>query len=163
MPPTDPHLPPRYREPRLLARGGMADVYQATDEELSRDVAVKVLAARYAEDESLRRRFSHEALTAARLSGNLGGLVTDVAGKPQMGAAVVLFNRQARPIQRELQLVAWGRRLQQHVGGLLARDRLQVHKDFSLAARLLAHNMDPVRLGIPQRPTGHRHRARDRR
>jgi len=70
MPPTDPHLPPRYREPRLLARGGMADVYQATDEELSRDVAVKVLAARYAEDESLRRRFSHEALTAARLSGN---------------------------------------------------------------------------------------------
>jgi tRNA A-37 threonylcarbamoyl transferase component Bud32 len=70
MPPTDPHLPPRYREPRLLARGGMADVYQATDDELGRDVAVKVLAARYAEDESLRRRFSREALAAARLSGN---------------------------------------------------------------------------------------------
>lgn len=42
------------------------------------------------------------AVTSARLSGNLGGLVTDVAGKPQMGAAVVLFNRQARPIQRAL-------------------------------------------------------------
>jgi serine/threonine-protein kinase len=70
MPPTDTHLPPRYRKPRLLARGGMADVYQATDEELGREVAVKVLAARYAEDESLRRRFSREALAAARLSGN---------------------------------------------------------------------------------------------
>jgi eukaryotic-like serine/threonine-protein kinase len=70
MPPTDTHLPPRYRAPRLLARGGMADVYQATDEELGREVAVKVLAARYAEDQSLRRRFSREALAAARLSGN---------------------------------------------------------------------------------------------
>jgi serine/threonine-protein kinase len=70
MPPTDTQLPERYREPQLLARGGMADVYRATDDELGRPVAVKVLAARYANDESLRRRFSREALAAARLSGN---------------------------------------------------------------------------------------------
>jgi len=70
MPPTNTHLPPRYREPELLARGGMAEVYRATDEELGRDVAVKVLSDRYAQDESLRRRFSREALAAARLSGD---------------------------------------------------------------------------------------------
>ena len=70
MPPTDTHLPARYREPELLARGGMAEVYRATDEELDRDVAVKVLSDRFAQDESLRRRFSREALAAARLSGN---------------------------------------------------------------------------------------------
>jgi tRNA A-37 threonylcarbamoyl transferase component Bud32 len=70
MPPEDTHLPARYREPELLARGGMADVYRATDEELGRAVAVKVLSDRYAEDESLRRRFSREALAAARLSGD---------------------------------------------------------------------------------------------
>ena len=52
--------------------------------------------------------------------------------------------------------------MQQHVRGLLARDRLQVHEDFSLAARLLANDMDPVGFGIPQRPTSHRYRARDR-
>jgi serine/threonine-protein kinase len=48
----------------------MAEVYRATDEELGRDVAVKVLSDRYAQDESLRRRFSREALAAARLSGD---------------------------------------------------------------------------------------------
>jgi eukaryotic-like serine/threonine-protein kinase len=70
MPPAETQLPSRYRDPQLLARGGMADVYRATDAELRRDVAVKVLAARYADDASLRRRFSREALAAARLSGN---------------------------------------------------------------------------------------------
>jgi len=67
---TDTILPPRYRDARLLARGGMGDVYRAVDGELAREVAVKVLAERYAADESLRRRFSHEALAAARLSAN---------------------------------------------------------------------------------------------
>jgi hypothetical protein len=35
-----------------------------------------------------------------RFSGELSGLVTDVAGKPQPGAAVLLFNRQDRLLQR---------------------------------------------------------------
>jgi len=35
-----------------------------------------------------------------RFSGELGGLVTDVAGKPQTGAVVLLFNRQERLLQR---------------------------------------------------------------
>ena len=68
---SDPHsLPPRYRDPRHLARGGMGDVYRATDEQLGRAVAIKVLADRYADDESIRERFKREALAAARLSGS---------------------------------------------------------------------------------------------
>ncbi len=35
-----------------------------------------------------------------RFSGELGGLVTDVAGKPQPGAVVLLFNKQDRLLQR---------------------------------------------------------------
>jgi eukaryotic-like serine/threonine-protein kinase len=63
-------LPDRYRDPELLARGGMGDVYRALDESLRRDVAVKVLADRFAADEDSRTRFSREALAAARLSGH---------------------------------------------------------------------------------------------
>jgi serine/threonine protein kinase len=62
-------LPDRYRSPRLIARGGMGEIYRATDSELGRDVAVKMLAPHQAEDEDLRARFLREGLAAARLSG----------------------------------------------------------------------------------------------
>jgi predicted Ser/Thr protein kinase len=67
---TDTLLPPRYDDVRPLARGGMGEIYRARDRELGRDVAVKVLSARYAQDDSLRGRFRREALAAARLSSN---------------------------------------------------------------------------------------------
>ncbi len=47
----------------------MGEIYRATDEALGRDVAVKILAERYAQDKPLRARFTREALAAARLSG----------------------------------------------------------------------------------------------
>lgn len=65
--PTD-ILPPRYRDPQLIGRGGMGEIYRAGDETLGRRVAIKILADRYAQDESVRRRFKREALSAARLS-----------------------------------------------------------------------------------------------
>ena len=62
-------LPARYRNPEQIGRGGMGDIYRATDAVLGRDVAVKILAERYAQDSSVRERFTREALAAARLSG----------------------------------------------------------------------------------------------
>ena len=47
----------------------MGEIYRATDSELGRDVAIKVLSIRFADDESFRARFEREALAAARLSG----------------------------------------------------------------------------------------------
>ena len=62
-------LPPRYRAPEQIGRGGMGDIYRATDSVLGRVVAIKILADRYVQDESIRERFTREALSAARLSG----------------------------------------------------------------------------------------------
>jgi serine/threonine protein kinase len=61
-------LPTRYRVVRHIANGGMASVWLAEDEVLGRLVAVKVLAAGYAEDERANRRFVREARAGARLS-----------------------------------------------------------------------------------------------
>src|SRR5712691_12965939 len=47
----------------------MGDIYRATDSVLGRVVAIKILADRYAQDESVRERFTREELSAARLSG----------------------------------------------------------------------------------------------
>ena len=57
----------RYVLGHLLARGGMADVWQATDNVLNRQVAVKILHAHLAADTTFVDRFRTEALAAARL------------------------------------------------------------------------------------------------
>jgi eukaryotic-like serine/threonine-protein kinase len=62
-------LPPRYTNVEHIARGGMGDVFRATDTTLGRTVAVKVLSERYADDADIKRRFKNEALAAARVSG----------------------------------------------------------------------------------------------
>ena len=58
----------RYRLKRLIAKGGMAEVWEAVDEILGRPVAVKILHPHLAADESFRERFRREAIAAARLA-----------------------------------------------------------------------------------------------
>jgi serine/threonine-protein kinase len=63
-------LPERYEPLRRVARGGMGSVWCALDHTLDRQVAIKVLAERYAHDKLAGRRFTREARAAARLSGH---------------------------------------------------------------------------------------------
>ncbi|MEZ5177419.1 MAG: protein kinase [Acidimicrobiales bacterium] len=58
----------RYRLNAPIASGGMAQVWEATDDVLARRVAVKVLHPHLARDESFVRRFRAEAIAAARLA-----------------------------------------------------------------------------------------------
>jgi len=57
----------RYELGERLGHGGMATVYLATDRELGRSVAVKILADNLAGDDDLRKRFKREARLAAKL------------------------------------------------------------------------------------------------
>ena len=58
----------RYDVVRPLGWGGMAEVYLTVDRQLGREVAVKVIRERFAEDERFVMRFRREARAAASLS-----------------------------------------------------------------------------------------------
>ncbi|HEX6654209.1 MAG TPA: Stk1 family PASTA domain-containing Ser/Thr kinase [Thermoleophilaceae bacterium] len=58
----------RYRVVRRIGSGGMADVYCAEDTHLGRQVALKVLHRRFAQDQEFVERFRREAKSAAGLN-----------------------------------------------------------------------------------------------
>jgi eukaryotic-like serine/threonine-protein kinase len=58
----------RYRLRHQIAKGGMAEVWEAGDDVLGRSVAVKVLLPELAADPSFIERFRREAIAAARLA-----------------------------------------------------------------------------------------------
>lgn len=58
----------RYRLQRLIATGGMGQVWEAVDSRLGRRVAVKVLKAEYSTDPEFVERFRAEARTVAMLN-----------------------------------------------------------------------------------------------
>lgn len=63
-----------YRIIERIGVGGMGEVYRAHDEQLDRDVALKVLPAGTLSDDTARKRFHKEALTLAKL--NLPNIAT---------------------------------------------------------------------------------------
>ena len=57
-----------YQITNPLGKGGMGVVYQARDERIGRDVAIKVLPMEYAADKDRLRRFEQEARAAGQLN-----------------------------------------------------------------------------------------------
>lgn len=82
----------RYRLEQPVARGGMAEVWEAHDTNLDRRVAVKMLHAHLADDAGFVSRFRREALAIARLSHTNVVAVFDTgvdhipAGRPGAGS-----------------------------------------------------------------------------
>ncbi len=58
----------RFQIDDLLGEGGMGRVYKATDRELGRVIAIKVLLSELTNDAQVIQRFKHELLLASRIS-----------------------------------------------------------------------------------------------
>ena len=67
MPDATVLLGGRYRLDRLIASGGVAEVWEGTDEVLARPVAIKILQPHLASQPGVAERFRREAIAAARL------------------------------------------------------------------------------------------------
>ncbi len=99
----------RYRIIDLIATGGMARVYQAMDEVLSRPVAVKVLHEHLLVDDAFVERFHHEAIAAARLSHpsivSIFDTVSEPAGEDPPCEAIVMELVHGTTLRRRLDAV----------------------------------------------------------
>ncbi len=125
----------RYRLVAPIARGGMAEVWEAHDEVLSRPVAVKILQSHLAVDGVFLERFRREAVTAARLA-HPGIVSTFDTGADAGTAFIVMELVRGRNLRQWLdsfgrmepwQAVAVGRQVADalsyaHQAGLVHRD-----------------------------------------
>lgn len=80
----------RYRLDSPIASGGMADVWRATDIQLRREVAVKLLRASVADDATVAERFRREARALAKLQHPNIVPVFDCVEEPDGQVALVM-------------------------------------------------------------------------
>ena len=89
----------RYRLDRLIGKGGMGAVYEASDLKLDRTVAVKIMLSRAFGQPGALRRFRREARTAARLSHPNIVAVHDVGSLEGEGAYIVMERVQGHTLR----------------------------------------------------------------
>lgn len=133
----------RYRLVERLGAGGMATVYRARDEQLERDVAVKVIGERHARDPLFVRRFRSEAQLGARLAHPNIVAVLDAGARPRdfivtelvrgLDAATLLHRRGRRAPGETVDIVV---QVCDALAHAHARD--VIHLDVSLSNVLIA-------------------------
>ena len=135
----------QYRVVRHLGAGGMADVYEAEHEGLSKRVALKVLRPELASKADVRRRFLHEGTIASRIrhpnvvdvtdvgtSGNLVFLVMELLSGDSLQTLMEAHQRLPIPSVVDLMLPILAALGEAHERGVIHRD---VKPDNILLAR----------------------------
>jgi serine/threonine-protein kinase len=135
----------RYRLLGSIGHGGMAEVQRAYDEQLDREVAVKILHARYTDDRSFLLRFRREAQSAASLNHpNIVGVYDagDAEGRPFIVMELVR-GRSLRDLTRSERITA-GRSLEIVGDAALALDYAHehglIHRDIKPGNILISHD-----------------------
>jgi serine/threonine-protein kinase len=75
----------RFDIQRSLGAGGMGEIFEAYDTDLQRTVAIKVLASKFVENETMKQRFLREARMASQLNhANIATIyeIGEAAGNP---------------------------------------------------------------------------------
>lgn len=94
----------KYRLNSLISRGGMGAVYQATQLELARPVAIKILLPKFLSDKSAPKRLQREALASARLDHPNVVTVYDYGTLPNGVGYLVMKLLKGHLLSRELYL-----------------------------------------------------------
>ncbi len=82
----------RYRLERLLGQGGMGMVFLASDEQLGRDVAIKIIRPERFDDPGVKMRFEREARATARVQ-HRGVISIFDTGQLDDGSAFIVMER----------------------------------------------------------------------
>ena len=134
----------RYRLKRRLGRGGMAEVYLATDERIQRDVAVKIVNSSQVE---FAERFSREAQAMGNLHHDHLLPAYDVGSQEPWHYLVMPYIERGtlgdflKSRQEPLDLAYAGELLQQIASGLqYAHQRGLIHRDIKPSNILLRDN-----------------------
>jgi eukaryotic-like serine/threonine-protein kinase len=165
--PVERTIENRYRLEKLLGKGGMGAVYEATDTRINRSVAVKILSGAMFGNRDALRRFEREALTAGRLQHSNIVTVFDYGVLSTEGAFLVmeLFRGESlrQILDREGQLdaetiVAWFGQILDgveaaHKQGVIHRDltpnNILVSRSENDTARLCILDFGLARLNDP--------------
>jgi eukaryotic-like serine/threonine-protein kinase len=132
-----------------LGAGGMGEVYRAHDKRIGRDVAIKILPAKFAADADRLRRFAQEARAAGQLNHpniltiyDIGTAPEEQGGAPYLVAELLAgaelraqLNEGALPVRRCLDYA------QQIASGLTAaHEKGIVHRDLKPENLFVTHD-----------------------